>query len=305
MSRGIVVFLIQKKRTMSFHWLHKISWAVFIVWTLSSCTTLQWRATDNEIQERFSERNVATEVSYFTIDTLQLNIRVQEVTQSNKEVNLIFFHGSPSSLSAWNAYLLDATLIKRANLFAVDRPGYGYSNFGDPMPSIKLQAEVMSALIDHYKLKNVIAVGSSYGGPLAARLAVLNPNIKAVLMISPAIDPMQEKKIWASRLTQWWLTRWLAPTGYRVAGDEKTVHAIELAKIESDWSKVTVPVIHIHGDKDDIVPYGNVTYTAQKFSNIKVITTPNTGHEIAWARPDLVIPHLLELIQESLEREKP
>ena len=262
----------------------------------SSCTTLQWRSTDAEIKERYSALNMASEISYFAVDSLNLKIRLLQVAQAEKNVNLLFFHGSPSSLSAWKAYLQDTILINKAGLHAVDRPGYGYSNFGDAMPSIELQAEIMSALIDQYQLKNVIAVGSSYGGPLVARLAVLNPNIKAVVMISPAIDPKQEKKIWASRLTQWWLTRWLVPTGYRVAGDEKTVHAAELAKIEKDWDKVLVPVVHIHGDIDDIVPYGNVDYTAKKFSNIKIVTTPNTGHEVAWGRSDLVMPYLLELI---------
>ena len=116
-------------------------------------------------------------------------------------------------------------------------------------------------------------------------------------MISPAIDPQQEKKIWASRFTQWWVTRWMVPTGYRVAGDEKTVHAQELALLDKDWGSLTIPVIHIHGDADDIVPYGNVDYTAKKIPNIEVITTPGTGHEIAWGRPELIMPHLLKLIR--------
>jgi len=289
---------------MYFGWLYKICWMALIIGALSSCTTLQWRASDNEIKEHFSEKKIPTEISYFEVDSLQLKMRVQQITAYKQEVNLMFFHGSPSSLSAWNAYLQDAILIKKANLFAVDRPGYGYSNFGDAMTSIELQAEIMSALIDQYQLKNVIAIGSSYGGPLVARMAVLNPNIKAVVMISPAIDPKQEKKIWASRLTQWWLTRWLVPTGYRVAGDEKTVHAAELAKIEKDWDKVIVPVVHIHGDIDDIVPYGNVDYTKQKFSNIKIVTTPNTGHEVAWGRAELVMPYLLELIAQLVASPK-
>lgn len=281
---------------MPYDGLKKLSSVLLLCSLLSSCTTLQWRSSDSEIKEHFSTQNIATEVSYFAVDSLNLKVRLLQITNAEKNVNLLFFHGSPSSLSAWNAYLQDTTLINKANLHAVDRPGYGYSNFGDAMPSIELQAEIMSALIDQYQLKNVIAVGSSYGGPLVARMAVLNENIKAVVMISPAIDPKQEKKIWASRLTQWWLTRWMVPTGYRVAGDEKTVHAAELAKIEKDWDKVTVPVLHIHGDIDDIVPYGNVDYTVQKFSNIKIVTTPNTGHEVAWGRPELVMPYLLELI---------
>ena len=52
---------------------------------------------------------------------------------------------------------------------------------------------------------------------------------------------------------------------------------------------------------DDVVPYENVNYTPQKFSNIKIITLPNTGHEIAWERPDLIIPYLLELIEMTLK----
>lgn len=274
---------------------------IILIFGFTSCTVLQWRSTDKEIKTYFDGKGIVSEVSYFNVDSLDLKIRVQHVKQSKNDVNLLFFHGSPSSLSAWNGYFNDTLLIKKAKMHAVDRPGYGYSNFGDEMTSIKTLARLMSNLIDAYELKNVIAIGSSYGGPLAARLAVENPNVKAVVMISPAIDPKQEKKIWGSRLTQWWLTRWLIPTGYRVAGDEKTVHAKELELIEADWDKVSIPVLHIHGDIDDLVPYGNVNYSKEKFSNIKIITTPNTGHEIAWAKPELIKPHLIELINTVLE----
>lgn len=262
----------------------------------SSCTILQWRSSDEEIKERFLKANIPTQISYFSIDSLDLKVRVQHIKNDTASVNVIFFHGSPSSLSAWNAYLLNDSLGQKANLYAIDRPGYGYSNFGQEMTSIATQAQVMSALIDKYQLKNVITVGSSYGGPLAARIAAINKNIKGVMMISPAIDPQQEKHIKGVKWTQFWLTGWMVPTGYRVAGDEKTVHAAELARIEEGWKSVKVPVVHIHGNIDDIVPYGNINYTKQKFSNIKIVTTPNTGHEIAWGRPELIIPHLFELM---------
>lgn len=265
-----------------------------------SCTVLQWRSSDVEIYQNFRNLGIPTKISYFDVDSLHLKIRVQEVIHGDNEVNLLFFHGSPSSLSAWNGYLKNEALFQKANLFAVDRPGYGYSNFGDEMTSIQMQASIMSDLIDAYDLSNVIVVGSSYGGPLVARIAVLNERVKAVVMISSAIDPTKEKKVWGSRLTQWWLTRWLVPTSYRVAGDEKTMHAMELALLEKDWSLVGVPVIHIHGDEDDIVPHENIQYTAKKFSEPEIITTAHTGHEIAWSRPGLIMPHLLELIDEVL-----
>jgi len=274
----------------------QLIYLLFLLQLCASCSVLQWRSTDQEIYDAFAKAEISTSISYFEIDSLDLKIRVQHIEQSNEEVQLVFFHGSPSSLSAWNGYLKDSSLVKKAAMHAIDRPGYGYSNFGDAMPSIEQQGEVISALLDHYQWDNVIAIGSSYGGPLAARLAVLNERVKGVIMISPAIDPDNEQKIWQSRLTQWWITRWLSPTGYRVAGDEKTVHAEELAKIATDWSKVTVPVMHIHGDKDDLVPYINVEYSKANFTNIEIITTPDTGHEIAWARPELVKPYILKMV---------
>ena len=269
-----------------------------------SCTVLQWRSSNKEINTYFSSKGITTNISYFKVDSLDLNIRVQHITQSNKAVNLVFFHGSPSSLSAWNGYFTDSTFIKQAHMHAVDRPGYGYSNFGKEITSIKKQAHILSHLITHYKLENVIAIGASYGGPLVSRIAIENPRVKGVIMISPAIDPKQEKKIWGSRITQWWLTRWLVPTAYRVAGDEKTTHAKALEVIANDWGKVSVPVMHIHGNADDLVPYNNTVYTKSHFNDIEIITIPNAGHEISWAKPELIKPHISRMINTILKNNK-
>jgi len=294
------ISIMKKKKNSAMKFVFSLFLVTVVLVSFTSCTTLQWRSSDEEIETRFNALNIPTRISYFRVDSLDLEIRTQHIERDENAINLVFFHGSPSSLSAWNGYLRDTSLLRKANMHAVDRPGYGYSNFGDEMTSIEVQSRIMNALIDSHQLTNVIVVGSSYGGPLAAHVATLNENVKAVVMISPAIDPYQEKKIWASRLTQWWITRWLVPTGYRVAGDEKTVHAKELKRIEKDWKLVTVPVIHLHGDIDDIVPYGNVNYTPKVFSNITIVTTPNTGHEIAWARSELIKPYILKLIEELI-----
>ncbi|OAB79886.1 alpha/beta fold hydrolase [Cochleicola gelatinilyticus] len=271
---------------------------MFATLTLS-CTTLQYRRTDKEIVKSFAEKDIITELSYYRIDSLDLDIRIQnvEASNSNKKVNVIFFHGSPSSLTAWQAYMGDEYLAEAANLYAIDRPGYGYSNFGKEMPSIDNQAVLMSAIIDDLQLTNVIAVGTSYGGPLAARLATHNKNVKGVMLLSAAMDPSQEKDIWASRFTRWWLTRWMVPTGYRVAGDEKKVHASELKKIEQDWHNLKIPIVHLHGSEDNVVPVGNLKYTDSIFPNSTVKIIPNVGHNLAWERIDIVKPALLKFIE--------
>ncbi len=270
---------------------------------LSSCKSLQYRLPDDAIHSAFAKADLPTTISYIHIDSLDLNIRVQSVTQGVENYNLVFLHGSPSSLTAWQAYLKDSILYGKVNLYAVDRPGYGFSNFGKQMTSIDTQTKVISEVINQLNLENVIAVGTSYGGPVAARLPIENNQIKAVVMVSPAIDPDNEKRVWQSDFTQWWLTRWLVPTGYRVAGDEKTVHAQELMSIEKDWSQVNVPVLHIHGDRDELVPFINVAYSQSVFSNVEVVTISGLGHEIAWARPELVIPYLLEMVERLKQAE--
>lgn len=268
-----------------------------VLFFLTSCSRLQWRDTDTEIYNAFAKADIPTTISHIEIDSLDLNVRIQSVEEGDARVNLLFIHGSPSSLSAWNKYLKDTTLIHKVGLHAIDRPGYGYSNFGKAMTSIDTQAKVISAVINEKNLENVITIGSSYGGPLAARLAVENERVAGIIMISPAIDPQNEQRIWQADFTQFWLTRWLVPTGYRVAGDEKTVHAQELALLENDWSKVKVPVMHIHGDKDDLVPLINIDYSRSVFSDVEVFIKPRTGHEIAWARPELVKPHIFKMIE--------
>jgi len=270
----------------------------FIYISSSSCTVLQWRETDEELQQKFKDSNIDSEISYFNVDSLNLRNRTLSVVTDTEKVNLVFLHGSPSSLSAWQGYYLSSTPLREiANIHAIDRPGYGYSNFGEEMTSIDTQAQVINAIINDKKLSNVIVIGSSYGGPLAARVNFLNKEVKASVMISPAIDPEIEKDIWASRFTQWILTRWLVPTAYRVAGDEKKVHAKELELIKNDWQSITTPVLHIHGNIDDLVPYENVNFSKENFQDIEIITIPEKGHEIAWKHPELIIPHLIKLIE--------
>ncbi len=271
---------------------------IFLIGVLvSSCTVLQWRENDKEVVDNFENTSIKNEISYHIVNSLNASIRVQHIFLENKKsLNLIFLHGSPASSSAWFKYVKDATLLNRANIILIDRPGYGYSNFGKEIPQIDRQAKIINEVLDELDIENRIVIGASYGGAIAALQAAYGNRVKGVVMISPAIDPTIEKDIWGARLTQWWLTRWLVPTAYRVAGDEKVIHADELLKISDKWSSVGIPVYHVHGDADDLVPYENVHYTEEMFQQHKIFTIPNTGHEISWSRPDVITPVLHEMI---------
>ncbi len=272
---------------------------IITLFVLTSCTVLQWRQNDDEVQETFKQSGLETTIHYYSSDSIKAKLRIQKIPSLKKgnKINVVFLHGSPSSSYAWNGYLKDKSLLEKANLYAIDRPGYGYSNFGKEIPEINTQSYLVNQAITSQQLTNVIIIGASYGGAIAAQIGVINPEVKAVIMISPAIDPKLEKKIWASRLTQWKLTRWLVPRSYRVAGDEKTIHAEELVKIKPIWKQLEKPIYHIHGTADDLVDYKNIEFTKKQFSNYKIISIPNKGHEISWKHPELITPHLLKLIE--------
>ena len=280
----------------------KIFLAITAIGSFISCTSLQYRESDDELKVKFEALHIQPDITYFRIDSLKAKIRVLKITKATNKLNVVFLHGSPSSLSSWTRYLKDSLLLSEANLWAIDRPGLGYSNFGKSMPSIDLQAKVINNILTEFHVENIVIVGTSYGGAVAARIATLNKEVKAGILISSAMDPELERKFWGSRLTQWWITRWFVPTGYRVAGDEKTIHAKELKKLQKEWKNLTIPFVHIHGTKDDIVPYDNVQFSKEHIKNIQIISIPDAGHEISHRRSELVIPVILEQIENIKEK---
>ena len=101
----------------------KFSFLILIVlYALASCTVLQWRASDTEIKTKFKELNIPTQISYFMVDSLDLKIRLQQVGTNPNNLNLILFHGSPSSLSAWDGYLTDTSLLSLIHISEPTRP---------------------------------------------------------------------------------------------------------------------------------------------------------------------------------------
>ena len=74
---------------------------LFICLGSSSCTVLQWRKTDAEIQQTFNKQNIATEISYYKVDSLGVNVRVQSVVSEKclGGISRLWFPGALTSVS--------------------------------------------------------------------------------------------------------------------------------------------------------------------------------------------------------------
>ncbi len=214
---------------------------------------------------------------------------------------LVFVHGAPGSADDYKKYLSDKDLLRRAQMISIDRLGYG-SQYGKSEISIAAQAKSVKRIIDEYpNASEIILVGHSYGGPIVGKYAMDYPDrLKSILMLAPVLDPATEPIFWFSYFGKWKATRWMLSKGWRVSGDEKFSHAAELSKIADGWSKITIPVVHIHGDKDDLAPpAGNMGFTKTHVpaNVLDLHEMPEAGHLIPFLNSDVVKKELIKLLE--------
>lgn len=283
---------------MQAHFL-KNSFLVFLASTLFiSC--FRFRTPDYRIEKQFRKKKAEVRIKRINVESVPYSIRiVSSPVDKDKSVAIFFIHGAPGSSNNYYKYLQDSLLLSKANLYSVDRPGYGYSNFGKAEKSIKKQSEVIAQVIDSLPESEMIVLGHSYGGPIAAYSSLLSPKVKGIIMLAPAIDPNHEKIFWVSYIAKWKLTKWMIPGAMGVAGDEKFSHVEALKEISEDWQNVAVPVLHVHGTKDILVPFENLEFSKRNFnpSIIDTIVIDKGNHFIPWKNYDLVKTEILKMIQ--------
>ncbi len=111
---------------------------------------------------------------------------------------LVFIHGASGNLLD-QMVPLRPLLEGRGELLFVDRPGHGWSERGAVNGNPSAQARTLVALMDHYGIKDAVIVGHSFGGAVAATLAVEHPQrIRGLVFLSPATHP------WPGANTSWY-----------------------------------------------------------------------------------------------------
>ncbi|MDL5049407.1 alpha/beta hydrolase [Oscillatoria amoena NRMC-F 0135] len=214
---------------------------------------------------------------------------------------VLFVHGSPGSLSAFIHFLADSTLNQQSLLIAADRPGFGHSNFGKAEPSLKKQASALIPIVQtHSANRPVVLIGHSLGGPLIARMALDYPGlVDGLILIAPSIDPQLEpnESWWRAPFTTPFL-RWVLPRSLRASNEEIYRLKPQLEAMLPEWKNITCPVIIIQGEKDSLVPPGNVDFAEAKLVNarVKTVRKADMNHFVPWTNPELIRNAIIELV---------
>lgn len=216
---------------------------------------------------------------------------------------LLMVHGSPGSLSAYEAYLNNAQLSANFNLISVDRSGFGFSDFGQSESSLKVQSDLIAAILKDYPDQKKILLGHSMGGPVIAKLAMEYPHlVDGLVMVAPSISPALEPSNTWRKVMDFPLIRWFTPASLRVCNQEIIPLKEELLDIEREWSQIDIPIRIIQGEADNLVPQGNAFFAKEAMFNndeVSVRIIEDGNHFILWSEIPIIIEEtkgLLDLI---------
>src|ERR1041385_2377404 len=229
---------------------------------------------------------------------------------------IILIHGFISSNLIWS-HVLRPLARKGFRAIAPDLPGYGYSDKpADAEYTIAEQARNVVALLDRLEIERAVIVGASYGGAVAATVALDYPErVKKLVLVGPVIND-DAKKNTLLRISCFpligdvatplflgsrWILRKRMEDMYRRLNkpiNEKMVasrhHLLETAnahramirtarrwsanRIEREASLIRQPTMLVWGDEDDHIPLDTAFGLRDAIPNARLIVFRNCGH---------------------------
>lgn len=270
--------------------------SLFLGLSFISDACMQFRMSDKKVQKKFKNLPIKPKIGRYELDGR--TIRYLELGPEDAPT-IVFIHGAPGSSQDYMKYLQDSSLYQNYHLLAVDRPSYGYSNFGKALPSIAEQARYLAPVLalNQYK-KPPILVGHSYGGPVAVRLAMDCPEQTGPLyLLASALDPEHEKLFWFNYPMRYTIFNWPLPRSLKVANKEKLAHAKELEEMLPLWENLENETVLVHGRNDKIVPIENSYFAEKALTKAPVdsLYQDKMNHFLIWNHYELIRDRLLEL----------
>ncbi len=192
---------------------------------------------------------------------------------------VVFVHGTPGNATDWQAFL-HAPALNQHRL-AIDRPGFGESGPQEPVISLSDQARAIAVLLESVGGPAVV-VGSSYGGPVALRLAADHPDLVAgLLLVGGAADPGREQTHPLQRLAAAPAIAAMMPRALAHSNAELLALRGELEALADDIGRIQAPVTILHGLRDTLVPTENTAYVAERLKGVarkRVVLVAQAGH---------------------------
>ena len=233
---------------------------------------------------------------------------------------ILLLHGFGANVSTWDLVLDE--LGTEGFVVAYDRAAFGFTErpetwSGTNPYSSAGQLEVIQALVDEFgDGKEVVILGHSAGGNLAAAFAAANPeSVDELILLAPAVystgggpswlnwiydipqlnhvgpalvssiatsglDLLQESYYDKSLVTEELTAKYTAPL--KIVGWEKAFwnynKAPRTTNVDKQLALLTVPTLVITGDTDEVVATADSIRLAGELPNAQLVVIENCGH---------------------------
>jgi pimeloyl-ACP methyl ester carboxylesterase len=260
-----------------------IGFVILLSWVVFAQSCMKFRMSDSKAKSSFLKENILLQTE--TINVNGFNIHFAK-TGNDSLPTLFFVHGSPGSWDAFSVYMKDKDLLAKYRMVSIDRPGFGYSQFGDAK-NMQEQSQIISPLLTYIDNKKPIyIIGHSLGGPLAIKLAADNANTFAgIVLLAASVSAADEApEKWRGLFAKSSL-QYLLPGAFRPSNKEIWAFKKDVVLLSKQFATITCPVWIIHGDKDKFVPVANAAYAKKMLVNAKAVETKilrGAPHFIPW-----------------------
>lgn len=224
--------------------------SILIIYVIICQCCMKFRISDSKAISKFAAKNITLQ----TFDTVLNKQTIHYVISGNDSLPLlVMLHGSPGSWSTYEYFMMNNEVSKKFRCLSIDRPGFGYSNFGTPM-HLQEQSELFLQIVAaHQNGKPIYLVGHSIGGPVIAQMAALSPgSFKKIVIMSGSISPYQEKKekwrhIFNNAIMKNFLPGAFAPSNTEILWFKKDLFYLEKQMENIDTEVIFCMEIKING----------------------------------------------------------
>ena len=250
---------------------------------------------------RLSQKQIDAAFQKLAIKPIQHQVIVNGKTINYAEAGYdslpvaFFVHGSPGSWSAFIDFMKDTSLLKKVKIVAVDRIGFGYSQFGEGEKSLAKQSAYLKPIVQRFKKGNnkMILIGHSLGGPLIAKMAMDYPElIDNLVIVAGSISPyLEPNEKWFRIPLNFLPVNLLIPKSFRASNTELLYLKPELIKMLPYWKNIRQPVTVIQGNKDVLVNPKNAAFAKEMLINsrkVNLVIVDDMNHFIPWSHPHLI-----------------
>ncbi len=262
-----------------------IVFCILIAYVIFCQCCMRFRFNDGKASKIFANHKTSLQIFDTIIEGHNIHYAVSGI---NSLPTIVFIHGSPGSWVHYMKFMWDDNLKKKFRFISIDRPGFGYSEFGSPM-HLKEQSEILLRVVAaNQNGKPIYLAGHSIGGPVVAQMAALSPgSFEKIIIMSGSISPYLEKKETWRHLMNNSVMRTFLPGAFAPSNTEILLFKKDLFQLEKELVNINTNVVFVHGDKDTWVPIENVKFGMKKMVHAKSFqsdTLPGADHMIPWKR---------------------